>query len=104
MNTTSTRSQPAGCIGAASVAPRPQTQVEALLSELNGALDGLDKTIAIHTEKLGPVLRQTDPTPCSDKAQPEETLVERADFLRRMLRRVRMFDSAIESLTDRTEA
>ena len=101
MNNTSAKTNPAANLGCAA---RPQTQVEALLNEVNNALDSLDKTIAIHAEKLGPVMRAECPSKCSEPAAPEEMLVERADFLRRMLRRIRSFDACICSLTERTEA
>ena len=99
---TSARIQPAGQLGCA--APRPQTQVECLLKELNSALDSLDKTVGIHAEKLGPVLRAECDNTSAEPAAPEELLVERADFIRRMLRRTRAIDSCICGLTERTEA
>jgi len=101
MNNTSAKSNPVANLGCAA---RPQTQVEALLNEVNNALDSLDKSIIMHAEKLGPVMRAECPSKCDEPAAPEEMLVERADFLRRMLRRIRGMDACVSDLTERTEA
>lgn len=89
--------------GATQVAPRAQTQVGAFIGELTGAIDGLEKAIARHSEKLEPVLRVQDPTK-GDVATPEEQLVPAADQIRTQVKRIIYLREAIESLTQRTEA
>ena len=104
MNTISRNPNTAGQIGCAS-APRPQTQVECFLREIDAQLEMLDKAIIMHGEKVGPVLRL--PEPSSNKAEcapPDETVCPTADKLRGFSRRIGVLRTALQDLTDRCEA
>jgi hypothetical protein len=87
----------------AQIAPRPQTQVEAFLSELVGSLDGLEKAIERHAERIEPVLRAQEPTK-GEVGTPDEMLVPVADRIRSQVKRVVFLRERLENLTTRTEA
>lgn len=105
MNTTSrTPNGGSGQMVSASV-PRPQTQVECFLREIDAQLEMLDKAIITHGEKMAPVLRL--PEPASNKAEcapPDETVCPTADKLRGFSRRIGALRTALQDLTDRCEA
>lgn len=104
MNNQTTARQSHGGLAAAASAPRVQTQVDSLLSQLNNNLDQLDKAIQAHREKISPVLR-SEPVVENNKGEsPEEVLVPVADAIRSHAKRVFRLTHQVESMTERAEA
>lgn len=93
------------CIGPSPQA-RPSTQVGAHLDEIDRELERLDKALALHAEKLLPVLRvANDPCGPDNKCPtPEEMLVPTADRLRALCKRLTAYRLILEGMTERTEA
>lgn len=84
---------------------RPQTQVEVQVSEIQRELERGDKALAVHAEKLQPVLRQGAELAKNAECQPpEEMLVPSADALRTIQKRMTRQRLALENMTERTEA
>ncbi len=90
---------------AGQIAPsRPQTQVVAFLVELDDKLAHLEKALAIHAERIEPVMRPQVPQVDGSKAVPDESVCPIADRLRGQTRRLAYLVGHLEQLTDRTEA
>lgn len=104
MKTNIQNSNPAQYNTASGVSQKSSTQVSAYLNELSIAIEILEKQIAVHAEKISPVMAGERPKECGDSVSPDEALCPVAEQLRRHNRRVRQLTDVLGELTSRVEA